>query len=48
MRQGIIAIVVKDNKILMGKKVNRPGHFLSNAWLFLAAKEKKVNLQRLH
>jgi 8-oxo-dGTP diphosphatase len=29
---GVIAIIVKDNKVIMGKKKHKPGHFLSDAW----------------
>lgn len=38
VRRGAIAIIVKNNKILMGKKCHRPGHFLSDAWHFPGGK----------
>lgn len=31
--KGIVAIILNNNgEVLMGKKVERPGHFLSNQW----------------
>lgn len=41
MKKGIIAIVTKDNKILMGKKKHKPGHFLSDAWHFPGGKAEE-------
>jgi len=38
IRRGAMALIVKGNKILMGKKGNRPGHFLNNAWHFPGGK----------
>lgn len=38
IRRGVIAIIVKDKKVLMGKKGNRPGHFLNDAWHFPGGK----------
>lgn len=38
MRIGTLALIVKDKKVLMGKKGNRPGHFLSDAWHFPGGK----------
>lgn len=38
IRRGVIAIIVKDSKVIMGKKGNRPGHFLNNAWHFPGGK----------
>lgn len=38
MRIGTLALIVKDKKVLMGKKGNRPGHFLNDAWHFPGGK----------
>ncbi len=37
-RKGVIALVTKDGKILMGKKKHKPGHFLSDKWHFPGGK----------
>jgi len=41
IRRGVIAIVEKDGKILMGKKKHKPGHFLSDAWHFPGGKSEE-------
>lgn len=41
MKTGTLALIVKDKKIIMGKKGNAPGHFLSNAWHFPGGKAEE-------
>lgn len=41
-RKGVIAIVTKDGKILMGKKKHKPGHFLSDKWHFPGGKAEEA------
>jgi len=38
---GIIALIVKGNKIVMGKKGHKSGHFLSDAWHFPGGKAEE-------
>lgn len=40
-RRGAIALIVKNNTVLMGKKCHRPGHFLSDAWHFPGGKAEE-------
>ncbi len=40
-KKGVIAIVTKDGKILMGKKKHKPGHFLSDKWHFPGGKAEE-------
>lgn len=41
LRLGALALIIKDNKIIMGKKAHRPGHFLSDAWHFPGGKAEE-------
>lgn len=41
LRRGALALIIKDNKVLMGKKCHRPGHFLSDAWHFPGGKAEE-------
>lgn len=41
IRRGALAIIIKGNKVLMGKKCHRPGHFLSDAWHFPGGKAEE-------
>lgn len=40
-RKGVIAIITRDGKILMGKKKHKPGHFLSDKWHFPGGKAEE-------
>jgi 8-oxo-dGTP diphosphatase len=36
--KGVLALIINDGLVLLGKKVHKPGHFLSDAWHFPGGK----------